>query len=179
MLQAPLTPALRVYPLTFQAHVSPPSRSRSRLHSYRRLALEFHPDKSADVEAEAKFLALAEAYAVLSDREFNRRQLRQRASTCADAPPPFLCLVRKCRDVGGSAVRCGAVQCGGGGWCPLVHQPDLRNLSTQDRSRRNETSLVKPLAPAPIPAYYCRLRVPTMPLLFFIHSFPSATPGDV
>jgi len=35
--------------------------------AYRRLALEFHPDKSADVEAEAKFLALAEAYAVLSD----------------------------------------------------------------------------------------------------------------
>lgn len=35
--------------------------------AYRRLALEFHPDKSVDTEADAKFLELAEAYDVLSD----------------------------------------------------------------------------------------------------------------
>eukprot|EP00040_Diaphanoeca_grandis_P042623 m.265461 g.265461 ORF g.265461 m.265461 type:complete len:313 (+) comp61891_c0_seq1:189-1127(+) len=36
-------------------------------NAYRRLALEFHPDKSDDTEKDAKFLVFAEAYAVLSD----------------------------------------------------------------------------------------------------------------
>jgi molecular chaperone DnaJ len=36
-------------------------------HAYRQLALKFHPDKSSDPDAEAKFRELAEAYAVLSD----------------------------------------------------------------------------------------------------------------
>ena len=36
-------------------------------HAYRQLALKFHPDKSKDPTAAAKFRELAEAYAVLSD----------------------------------------------------------------------------------------------------------------
>ncbi|MGQ0696280.1 MAG: molecular chaperone DnaJ [Nitrospiraceae bacterium] len=36
-------------------------------HAYRQLALKFHPDKSKDSGAAAKFRELAEAYAVLSD----------------------------------------------------------------------------------------------------------------
>jgi molecular chaperone DnaJ len=36
-------------------------------HAYRQLALKYHPDKSRDPDAAAKFRALAEAYAVLSD----------------------------------------------------------------------------------------------------------------
>jgi molecular chaperone DnaJ len=36
-------------------------------HAYRKLALQFHPDKNKDAGAAAKFRELAEAYAVLSD----------------------------------------------------------------------------------------------------------------
>lgn len=36
-------------------------------HAYRQLALKYHPDKSRDPHAAAKFRELAEAYAVLSD----------------------------------------------------------------------------------------------------------------
>ncbi|MFO0698565.1 MAG: molecular chaperone DnaJ [Nitrospira sp.] len=36
-------------------------------HAYRQLALKYHPDKSQDPNAAAKFRELAEAYAVLSD----------------------------------------------------------------------------------------------------------------
>lgn len=36
-------------------------------HAYRQLALKYHPDKSQDPHAAAKFRELAEAYAVLSD----------------------------------------------------------------------------------------------------------------
>ena len=36
-------------------------------HAYRRLALQFHPDKNKDPGAAATFRELAEAYAVLSD----------------------------------------------------------------------------------------------------------------
>lgn len=36
-------------------------------HAYRRLTLQYHPDKNKDPNAAAKFRELAEAYAVLSD----------------------------------------------------------------------------------------------------------------
>lgn len=36
------------------------------LNSYRRLALEYHPDKSTDVDADETFSAIGEAYTVLS-----------------------------------------------------------------------------------------------------------------
>lgn len=36
-------------------------------HAYRQLALKYHPDKSQDPDAAAKFREIAEAYAVLSD----------------------------------------------------------------------------------------------------------------
>lgn len=37
--------------------------------AYRKLAMEFHPDINADEDAEEKFKAIGEAYAVLSDRQ--------------------------------------------------------------------------------------------------------------
>jgi len=38
--------------------------------AYRKLALKYHPDKAEDKEeAEAKFVKISEAYAVLSDDE--------------------------------------------------------------------------------------------------------------
>lgn len=37
--------------------------------SFRRLALEFHPDKNSSKTAEGKFGAVCEAYTVLSNRE--------------------------------------------------------------------------------------------------------------
>ncbi|HMS86612.1 MAG TPA: DnaJ domain-containing protein [Nitrospira sp.] len=36
-------------------------------HAYRQLALKYHPDKSQDLDAAAKFREFAEVYAVLSD----------------------------------------------------------------------------------------------------------------
>lgn len=39
-------------------------------HSYRRLSLKYHPDKNQEPGAELKFKQVAEAYDILSDREY-------------------------------------------------------------------------------------------------------------
>lgn len=41
--------------------------------AYRKLALQFHPDRNKDPSAEEKFKAISEAYAVLSDEEKRKR----------------------------------------------------------------------------------------------------------
>ena len=40
-------------------------------HSYRKLSLKYHPDKNQEPGAELKFKQVAEAYDILSDREYN------------------------------------------------------------------------------------------------------------
>src|ERR671925_141788 len=42
-------------------------------NSYRKLALQDHPDRNKDAGAEEKFKAISEAYAVLSDDEKRKR----------------------------------------------------------------------------------------------------------
>jgi DnaJ-class molecular chaperone len=42
--------------------------------AYRKLALEFHPDRNKDASAEEKFKEINEAYAVLSGKEEPREQ---------------------------------------------------------------------------------------------------------
>lgn len=46
--------------------------------AYRRLALQYHPDKNGGPDAEEKFKKISEAYQVLSDPE--RRQMYDRQS---------------------------------------------------------------------------------------------------
>lgn len=40
-------------------------------YSYRKLSLKYHPDKNQEPGAELKFKQVAEAYDILSDREYN------------------------------------------------------------------------------------------------------------
>jgi molecular chaperone DnaJ len=42
-------------------------------NTYRKLALQYHPDRNKDPGAEEKFKELSEAYAVLSDDEKRKR----------------------------------------------------------------------------------------------------------
>ena len=50
------------------------SSSKDEIKSkYRKLALQFHPDRNKDPSAEGKFKEISEAYAVLSDEEKRKR----------------------------------------------------------------------------------------------------------
>ncbi|HJS68453.1 MAG TPA: DnaJ domain-containing protein, partial [Nitrososphaera sp.] len=42
-------------------------------NSYRKLALQYHPDRNKDAGAEEKFKEISEAYAVLSDDDKRKR----------------------------------------------------------------------------------------------------------
>src|SRR3989338_7403301 len=66
----------------------PRSASKDEIKgSYRKLAMQFHPDKNKDAGAEERFKEISEAYAVLSDDEkrglydrFGHRGVDQRYS---------------------------------------------------------------------------------------------------
>jgi curved DNA-binding protein CbpA len=47
--------------------VAPKSSQDEIKTAYRRLALQFHPDKNKDAEAKPRFLQIQEAWEVLSD----------------------------------------------------------------------------------------------------------------
>ena len=50
------------------------SSSKDEIKSkYRKLALQFHPDRNKDPSAEGRFKEISEAYAVLSDDEKRKR----------------------------------------------------------------------------------------------------------
>jgi len=65
--------------------------------AYRRLALEFHPDRNASVGAAEAFIEVVEAYAVLSDSV--RRQLYDRWGYDAVKRPPDAAPARSTMDV--------------------------------------------------------------------------------
>jgi len=44
-------------------------------NKFRKLALQFHPDRNKDAGAEEKFKEISEAYAVLSDDEKKKKNL--------------------------------------------------------------------------------------------------------
>ena len=49
--------------------VSPTANDDEIKKAYRRLALEYHPDRNNTPEAESKFKSVSEAYAVLCDKQ--------------------------------------------------------------------------------------------------------------
>ena len=70
--------AKKIKKVRLAAHTSLPARSHQppqrSMQAYRKLALEWHPDKNPDKteEAEAKFREITEAYTVLTDDEKRR-----------------------------------------------------------------------------------------------------------
>ena len=56
--------------------------------AYRRLALKFHPDKDASNEAAEKFLEVAKAYDILSERTSPRAAATSRARLRRPPRPP-------------------------------------------------------------------------------------------
>ncbi len=73
------------------------STARQVKSAYRRLALEFHPDRNASVGAAEAFIEVVEAYAVLSDNV--RRQLYDRWGYDAVKRPSDAAPARSTMDV--------------------------------------------------------------------------------
>jgi len=68
--------------------VSPTSPSAEIRRVYRRLALQYHPDKNPSPEAEAIFQEINEAYEILGDEENRRRyDLKRQAPSTTDLTP--------------------------------------------------------------------------------------------
>ncbi|HEY8935826.1 MAG TPA: DnaJ domain-containing protein [Cyclobacteriaceae bacterium] len=68
--------------------VSPASSSAEIRRIYRRLALQYHPDKNPSPEAQATFQEINEAYEILGDEENRRRyDLKRQAPSTPDLTP--------------------------------------------------------------------------------------------
>jgi len=52
--------------------------------SYRRLAVKYHPDKSSDPDSASRFIAVTEAYDVLSNKKRRAQYAKSKSCCCSE-----------------------------------------------------------------------------------------------